>query len=111
MAVKFYTADPEALLEAFVGMIDRGSVVTWEVDDDGDLTHDVANWAGEAWMRPRFTDDALVFNILENTEIAMSKETYAVYHGRLAESFLAHLDDDITDVQITPLAEFEDQIA
>lgn len=101
MAVRAFSTDPHRLLRGIREGIESGSIQTWSIDADGDLTHAPPQWRGRAWMRPRVLDDRIVFNILGNKRIAMTKSTYAVYHGRLIEMLLRHFDDQLTRVSAT----------
>jgi hypothetical protein len=111
MSIRILTDDSAKLLIDFIAAIDEGEIETWSYDDDEDFTHDVPQWKYAAWLRPRTEATALVFNILGNTTKAMSKEVYAVYHGRIAESFLAHFDERIADIVLSALPDSEDQIS
>lgn len=108
--LQFNTDDPAALLKAFRKAIDDKKVVTWSYDKDGDFTHTPAQWVNLGWMRPKIGLGSLTFNFLGNSKIATSKEVYAVYHGRLSESLLAHFDTDFTKVTATALASGTDSI-
>jgi hypothetical protein len=101
VAVRAFSADPERLLRLIRKSIENGSVETWSIDSDGDLTHTPAQWHGKAWMRPRLSDDRITFNILGNTRIPMTRTVYGVYHGRLVEMLLSYFEDDITQVSAT----------
>lgn len=88
--------------------IEENEIDTWTIDDDGDFTHSTEQWNCKAWMyqyEPKSGDDIqpnqLVFGIIGNKQIKMTKYLYALYHGRFSEMLLAHFDDEITEIQIT----------
>ena len=73
-------------------------------DKDGDFTHTAAQWKGLAWLRPSVVEkERLVLNILAPQNSKVSSEVYAIYHGRLIESMLAHCDKLFTDGIATAL--------
>lgn len=93
MAVHFKTSTPKKLLATYKRSIDEGSVRTWSYDSDGDFTHTAEQWIRKAWLRPKVVErQELIFYILAPRETDLSSAIYAVYHGRLIESFLRHCD-------------------
>jgi hypothetical protein len=112
MALNLNTTTPKKLLAEFKKAIDEGHVVTWSYNANGDFTHDVDQWRGEALMRPVIVEGTrLTFNFLRRKTDKTSRELYAIYHGRLAESFLAHLDTVFDDVSATALGTVGDRMA
>ncbi len=104
MAIFVVTPSPKALLTSIYKAIDDGHVVTWEYDADGDFTHATQpdnQWRHKAWMRPKTIDGALTFGIIKRKGEDLSKEVYAVYHGRFIEMLLAHFDADFSSAQAT----------
>ena len=110
MAVRAFTSEPRKLLSALKEAIAEGTIDTWRIDADGDLTHTARQWAGKAWMRPRVLDDRLVFNIIAPKNEKMSKTVYGVYHGRLIQSLLIHFDEKILTLTATAFATPQDKI-
>jgi hypothetical protein len=104
MAVKAICGDPQQLLDAIKEAIRSGTVETWELDTDGDLTHSPEQWNNEAWFRPSVQTGQLVFMIIGKESEAMSTEVYAVYHGRFIEMLLAHFDDKFSSASATAQA-------
>jgi hypothetical protein len=92
MSITFNTTDPRGLLAAFKKAIDDRHVVTWTYDRDGDFTHATEQWKNKAWMRPKVANGELRFGIVKRNNQDMSREVYAIYHGRFIESMLAHFD-------------------
>jgi len=92
MSITFNTPDPRGLLAALKKAIDDRHVVTWAYDRDGDFTHATEQWRNKAWLRPKFGNGALRFGIIKPNDQNISKEMYAIYHGRFIESMLAHFD-------------------
>jgi hypothetical protein len=95
MAITFKTATPSALLSAIKEEITNGKIITWSCDKDGDFTHNLDQWRNKAWLRPSFGTSELNFGLLGQKETVMTKEIYAVYHGRFIEMVLTHFDTKI----------------
>ncbi len=110
MAAYFLTSNPNNLLAAFKKAIDDGHVVTWSYDSDGDFTHAATQWKNLAWFRPTAKAGRLVLNILKSQNSSVSKEVYAIYHGRIIESLLAHCDNMFSEATATALASTGDMI-
>lgn len=95
---------PKKLIDKLNEKINRESIITWIVDEDGDYTHTPAQWMYRAWFKAREGgDQTIVFGLVESRKYTLTKELYAVYHGRFAEMLLAHFDGDIEDIAIRPL--------
>jgi hypothetical protein len=103
MAVRVFCDSPKSLLESIKRAIREGSVETWALDIDGDLTHSPEQWKDKAWFRPVIEDDQIRFNILGQKNVAMSKTIYGVYHGRFIEMLLAHFDTQFSRATATAL--------
>ncbi len=99
--VTAYCSNPQQLLNQIKVAIRGGTVQTWLLDQDGDLTHSPQQWKTKAWFRPSVLQESLVFNILGRESEAMTTEVYAVYHGRLIEMLLAHFDKKFTSATAT----------
>jgi hypothetical protein len=112
MALTLITQTPNKLLGDLKKAIDGGHIKTWSYNTNGDFTHTPDQWKDEALMRPVVTDgQKLTFNFLRRRADKTSMELYAIYHGRLAESFLAHFDTMFDDARITALATGSDRMA
>jgi hypothetical protein len=111
MAVRAICNNPQQLLGQLKAAIRAGTVKTWQLDQDGDLTHSPEQWRGKAWFRPSVETGVLVFKILGRQSVAMTTEVYAVYHGRLIEMLLAHFDDKFTSAVATAQAVYGEYIA
>lgn len=90
MALYLKTSTPSGLLAAFKKAIDKGHIDTWSYDSDGDFTHTPPQWNKRAWLRPNVQGSQLAFSIIKPSNSTLSREVYAVYHGRFAESMIAH---------------------
>jgi hypothetical protein len=101
MAVRAFCQKPQELLEKIKAAIRSGTIQTWEMDSDGDLTHAPQQWKFKAWFSPSVETGQLVFKILGQQTERMSTTVYAVYHGRLIEMLLTHFDEDITRASAT----------
>ena len=74
MAIYVSTDNPQDLLDKIKDYINKGKIDTWSFYSEGDFTHCVDQWKNKAWFRPQITDDNLVFGILGNTEVTMTKQ-------------------------------------
>lgn len=101
----FKTSTPNALLSAIKKAIDKGAVATWSYDSEGDFTHTPSQWKDKAWFRPKAVSGTeLEFRIIRPQGSRVSREDYAVYHGRFIEMMTAHFSADFTTAQSTPNA-------
>ena len=94
--VTLLTTKPDELLRRFKKAIDEGHIVTWKYYSDGDFTHTPTQWASKAYMRPSTETGKLKFSIIKAGTTPVTKPVYAVYHGRLIESFTEHFDQSFT---------------
>lgn len=94
MAIIITNSNPSELLKKIYKAIDDKKVVTWSYDKDKDLTHQTTQWENKAWFRPKIYPNELRFGILGRNDIKLSREVYAIYHGRFIEMLLAHFDSD-----------------
>ena len=104
MAVIVKTENPKVLLQKIHKAIDENKIDTWIIDNDGDFTHVPEQWNCKAWMHKAdiaSDNDELVFGIVGNKQVKMTKLLYAVYHGRFAEMLLSHFDTEIESINIT----------
>lgn len=100
--ISFSTNNPQRLLNAIRGAIDRKHITTWSYDLDGDFTHTPTQWARKAWLRPVIVPGtSLGFNIVYPRSAIADREVYAVFHGRFAEMMLAHFDNDFRQIIAT----------
>jgi len=111
MAVYFSTTTPQTLLNAFKKAIDDKHIVTWGYDADGDFTHTAEQWKAQAWFRPLIKSGSLRFTIMKRKDSHVSPVVYAIYHGRLIETMLAHFDTVFTDGVATAKAQSDDMIS
>lgn len=110
MAVRVFCSNPSALLGSIKTEIRQASIDTWSLDSDGDFTHSPEQWKNKAWFRPKIETDKLVFYILGQKTVKMSKTVYGVYHGRLIEMLLSHFDTKFTQATATSLPVAGDQL-
>jgi hypothetical protein len=92
MAVIVYVPDPQTLLESIRAAAKAGKLASWSIDADGDFTHDTPEWRLKAWLRPRVSDDRIVFTIVTPQKKDMTKGIYAAYHGHFIQMLLIHFD-------------------
>jgi hypothetical protein len=110
MAVRVGTSQPQALLSAIRRAIDQGHVDTWKYDKDGDFTHTPTQWVNKCWLRPHVSWRLLTFTTLPPGGTVLSKEIFAVYHGRFIEMLLAHFDSQFSDAEATAVGTTQDVV-
>jgi hypothetical protein len=98
MAITAATSDPSRLLTLIREAIAARRIQTWHLVQDVYITHSPPQFANQAFFKPVVQYGALVFQIVTPEGGKVSVEIYAVYHGRLIEMLLAHLDKDFTQV-------------
>lgn len=101
MALIASTQDPYGLLAAIKKAIDGHEIDTWSYDKEGDFTHTPSQWKNLARLRPIIDTGNLKFGILGHKDVALSKATYSVYHGRFIEMLLTHFAGRIPSVGAT----------
>ncbi len=111
MSLTFNSANPRLLLATFKQKIDQGHIVTWKYDQDGDFTHNTDQWRNRAWLRPEVLTGQLLLHIMPPKSSTLSREVYAIYHGRFIEAMLAHCDTLFFAAAASALATNSDQIA
>lgn len=111
MAVRIFSDDPQALLQAIKGKIDAGRITTWAYERHGYFLHTAPQWRSQAWLRPRILPDQLMLTIVPPKGKAVSRVAYAVYHGRFIEMVLSHFDHSFTKATATALPTSDDQVA
>jgi hypothetical protein len=106
MAVTLFTGNADVLLAKIQRLIDEGHVSTWAYTGGGDFTHTAAGgqWKNKAWLRPKLLGDRLTMNIVRPNGGAVSREVYAIYHGRFPEMAIAHVPELFTIASATPFA-------
>jgi hypothetical protein len=109
--ISLATPTPSTLLNRFKEAIDKGHVVTWKYYSDGDFTHTPTQWAEKAYMRPIVEGGKLKFNIVKAGALNVTTPVYAVFHGRLIESFMEHFDQNFTDAYGSALPVAGDVVA
>ena len=102
MAVRALTNNAQVLLDEIKRQIDVGKIKTWSYDKDGDFTHTPEQWKDEAWLKPQIKDDRLRLKIVKCQGKDLSREVFAVYHGRFIEMLVKHVPDLFTDARSTP---------
>ena len=103
MALIVRTNNPDELLKKIKKEIQSENIDTWLIDEDGDFTHTPEQWNCKAWMHKSHDseENKLIFGIVGNKYVKMTKSLYAVYHGRFSEMLLSHFDDVIDKIEIT----------
>jgi hypothetical protein len=85
-------------------LIDQGHIATWRYDGDGDFTHTASSgqWNGKAWLRPQVKSDMLRLVIVKTERVPLTREIYAVFHGRFIEMLIAHVPNKFTQASASP---------
>lgn len=110
MAITVTTSDPRGLLADIKKGIDAGTIITWKYDTDGDFTHSPTQFANRAWLRPVVAPGELLLIIVPPIKIHMSREVYAIFHGRFVEMLLAHFDTRFSVATTTALPSHGDSV-
>jgi len=111
MALRFATKTPRRLLKSLKEAIDEGKITTWSYDDQGDFTHTPDQWRRDAWLRPKIVGDGeLVFYIISPSDVELSTDVYAVYHGRFSEMMLSHFDRLFNECRLSAMPEDDDLV-
>ena len=103
MALLIKTDNPDSLLAEIKKAIRDGKIETWNVDDDGDFTHNPPQWRNKAWFRPKVSAGVLIMRILTPKGTHMNSIVYGIYHGRFVEELLMHFDRKFSQVEATAL--------
>jgi hypothetical protein len=110
VSIKILTTNPKALLQAIKKSISDGHVETWQVDKDGDFTHSPIQWRNKAWLRPSLDVSILVMYIIRPQDRNISKEVYAIYHGRFIEMITAHFDSSFSSASASAMPQHGDLV-
>ncbi|MGA2654154.1 MAG: hypothetical protein ABSF28_26835 [Terracidiphilus sp.] len=102
--VKVVAHNPQSLLEDIENAIADEEITTWEKTSGGSLTHTNEKWRNKAWFRPKVNADSIIFNIIRPKGGNVSKDAYAIYHGRFSSMLLTHFDNKVKTIEITALA-------
>lgn len=101
MSVRAFTNDSASLLARVKKLIDEGHITTWAYDSDGHFTHTASQWRRKAWFEPQERSDKLRLRIIA-PKSGMTREVFAVYHGRFIEMLIAHVSKKLTSARATP---------
>jgi hypothetical protein len=106
MAIVVFTDTPQKLLDDLRRAIENATIETWERTPVGNLTLTAmrGRWKNKAWLRPSIEKNKVRFNIIRPKGGSVSKEVYAVYHGRFSQMLLMHFDSSISRIQLSALA-------
>lgn len=103
MAILIKTRQPKVLLNRLNESINNGSILTWQVDAEGDYTIERMQWRCHAWFRPYVRNELLAFGIIQSSNFPMTRQLYGVFHGRFVATLLSHFDDMMEDIEVTTL--------
>ncbi len=110
MALYLLTPNPGKLLSDIRKAIDERKIDTWSYDTDGDFTHTPPQWKNLAWLRPQILSDRLALFIVKPQAQGITKEVYAVYHGRFIEAMIRHCDNLFSRGIATVMPEGDDKL-
>lgn len=104
MAERAFTDDAEGLLARIYELVDQGHIRTWKYNREGYFTHTPSDgqWTQKAWFWPEAESDKLRFLIVRAKGVSLTREVYAVYHGRFIEMLIAHVPEYFTGASATP---------
>jgi hypothetical protein len=102
VALIIKTTNPAGLLSNIKKAIDNSKIDTWTYDDSNYFTHIPKQWNKKAWLNPIIEKDKLLFGILGRKNEDLTRENYAVYHGRFAEMLVCHFAENFTEITTTP---------
>jgi hypothetical protein len=91
VAISIDCSDPSGLLAELRKLIDQGTIATWQVFGNGELTHKPPQYYLQAWFKPFLLPDRLVFGIQDRKDQYLTRTLYGLYHGRLTEALIVHL--------------------
>lgn len=112
MSIYVKTLSPVMLINSIKDKVRLNEIKTWEVDDDGDMTHTADQWRYCAWIRAKAEPESnrAVFYIICRNDRNLSVSEYAIYHGRFVEMLLKHFDKECENIVVTPLATKYDSV-
>ncbi len=102
MALIVKSKNRDDLIKKFHFLVENEYIQTWIVDKDGDYTPSSEKWRYHAWMRVYLENDGLAFGFVKSVKYPITNGLYAVIHGRLAATLLAHASELIQELIITP---------
>lgn len=100
MSVRAFTDDSASLLTRIKKLIDQGHITSWSYDSDGHFTHTPSQWKNKTWLEPLEQSDKLRLRIIA-PKSGMTREVFAVYHGRFIEMLIAHVSNKYTSANAT----------
>lgn len=110
MSIYVRTVNPHELVSSIREKINADVINSWDIDSDGDFTHKSEQWKYKAWFHPYIEVGRVVFAIWGRKRYNMSVEEYAAYHGKFVRMLLRHFDNQMTSIEVTPLASTYDSV-
>ncbi len=104
MAIIIETDYIDSIYNGLIEKIHSGQIKTWIIDNDKDITIANMRWRNKAWfkIKKKPENNQLLFGIIPSRRNEMSKALYGIFHGRLISTLLAHFDEEIEDIRVTP---------
>lgn len=100
MALLVKCNNPQSVLDNFRKKIEGGEIITWVIDEEGDLSISNVRWIYKAWMRPKIEGGNLIFGYIASSKFGVTKGLYGIFHGRLATTLLANFDELISSIEL-----------
>ena len=116
MAIIVKTYNAAKLLHDFTEAVkkkphSKGAVDVWEHRASGRFGYLPEQYAGLAYFEPKIeSKTVLMFYLIKPREKVVDSYTYAVYHGRLVESLLAHFATQMIGIAATTEAAAGDNL-
>jgi hypothetical protein len=104
MSVRALTDDAQGLLDEIKKLIKEGHITTWACSTNGNFTHTPTQWKNKVWLKPEVKDDRLRLKILKPKDGELTREVFAIYHGRFIEMLIKHVPKLFTSARATPNA-------
>lgn len=108
MAIKFFTANPQALLDSFHEKIQKSGkegITTWEVVGE-DFAHKAPQLVDKGLLRPVVEATKKPFNLTflvkgPEKDAGVSKYVYAELQGNILSTFAQHFSEQFTSAEYT----------
>ncbi len=112
MALTAHTKTPKKLLREIRNAIDVGTIVRWQSTNNSFTYTGPPDWLKrKAWFKPTVLErEAIKFNIIRPEGKNVTKDIYAIYHGRFVTMLLSHFDSLIDSISLTALADDDDVV-
>lgn len=92
MCVKIKMKHPEQLFPAIENGIKIKKIKSWEIDEDGHITHTPNKFYKKAWFSASVdqNNNEVVFKYIRQKNAKEDKALYGMYHGRLLKMIMSN---------------------